>query len=62
MNNAVNPPRIRAWIRKAQEMRASATGAPAASNSKASIQTYLQNGNHSLSSSEITTILAEVAA
>lgn len=55
MNIAVNPPRIRAWIRKAQEMRAHGTA-------KATIQTYLQNGAHSLTSSEITTILAEVSA
>jgi hypothetical protein len=62
MEIVVNPPRIRAWIRKAQEMRASATGAPAATNSKSDIQTYLENGAHSLSSDEITTILAEVSA
>jgi hypothetical protein len=62
MNITVNSPRIAAWIRKCREMRASASGAPAASNSKADIQTYLQNGKHSLSSAEITTILADVPA
>jgi hypothetical protein len=62
MNLTVNSPRIASWIRKAREMRPSASGAPAASNSKAAIQTYLENGTHSLSSAEITTILASVAA
>ncbi len=62
MNITVNSPRIRNWVRKCQEMRASASGAPAASNSKADIQTYLENGGHSLSTAEITLILAEVSA